>query len=45
MSTRSANSNTSQLIIYQNDDASADQRYTDLSQPAHPLSDKIREND
>lgn len=45
MSTRSANSNTSQLIIYQNDDAGADRRLTDLSQLAHPLSDKIRKND
>jgi hypothetical protein len=46
MSTRSANSNTSQLSIYQNDDdAGADQRFTDLIQLAHPLSDKIRKND
>ncbi|MBG5756257.1 hypothetical protein I5E65_25085 [Pseudomonas aeruginosa] len=45
MSTRSANSNTSQLIIYLNDDAGTDQRFTNLSQPANLLSDKIREND
>lgn len=45
MSRLSANSNTSQLIIYQNDDASADERFTDLSQLAHPLSDKTRKND
>lgn len=45
MSARNANSNSSQLIIYQNDNAGADQRYTDLSQLAHPLSDKIRKND
>tara|TARA_R100001143_G_C3353273_1_gene130818 strand:+ start:1678 stop:1815 length:138 start_codon:yes stop_codon:yes gene_type:complete len=45
MSTLSANSNSSQLIIHQNDDAGADQRFTDLSQLAHPLSDKIRKND
>lgn len=42
MNTRSANSNSCQLIIYQNDDAGADQRLTDLSQLAHQLSDKTR---
>lgn len=45
MSTLSTNSSSSQLIIYQNDDAGADQRLTDLSQLAHPLSDKTRKND
>jgi hypothetical protein len=40
MSTLVANSSTSQLIIYQSDDAGAD-----LSQLAHPLSDKTRKND
>lgn len=45
MSTDAADSNTSQFIIYQNDDASADQRRSDLSQLAHSLLDKIRKND
>lgn len=45
MSTLVANISTSQLIIYQSDDASADLRLIDLSQRAHPLSDKTRKND
>ncbi len=45
MSVRNANSNSSQFIIYQNDDAGADQCLADLSPLAHPLSDKTRKND
>jgi hypothetical protein len=45
MSTDDVDSNTSHFIIYQNDDAGADQRLSDLSQLAHPQSDKTRKHD
>lgn len=45
MSRDSADSNTSQFIIYQSETARADKRLADLSQLAHQLSNKTHKND